>query len=314
MPEEFAERTTHLPELPRAPGAEFIARELTGDLHCARCQYNLRGLSILSVCGECGLPVKASILALVDPHADELQPIEHPRLVQIGVLLWTFAAFCAAVLNWAVRATEFSERFFGIIVDVVPLSWFYIGSLFASGFGAIALIRPHAGLERRNVQRAMLGVLCYAPLIAAAWFIFFRIDPYEYFIYSSTANISMPRVALRGVFGLSLIAMVLLLRPNALILAHRSVLVRLGRVDRQPLRALAAAAGIALIGDLTLLIQSQFSGPIANLLFTIGVILVAAGSFLLTVALWGVTLDAWRIRRVIMAPGIGLTDIFDDRT
>ncbi|MBX3322679.1 MAG: hypothetical protein KF757_06780 [Phycisphaeraceae bacterium] len=271
-------------------------------------------MSILSVCGECGLPVKASILALVDPHADELQPIEHPRLIQIGVLLWTFAAFCAAVLNWVIRACEFSERFFGISADVVPLSRFYIGSLIASGLGAIAIIRPHAGLDRRNVRRAILGVLCYAPLIAAAWYMFFRIDPYEYYVYSSTTEMPMLRIALRLVFGISLIAMVLLLHSNALILAHRSVLVRSGRVDRQPLRALAAAAGIALIGDLTLLIQTQFSGPITNLLYTVGVILVAAGSFLLTVALWGVTLDAWRIRRVIMAPGIGLTDIFDDRT
>ncbi len=32
------------------------------DLHCARCQYNLRGLAIDSVCPECGHPIRHSLL------------------------------------------------------------------------------------------------------------------------------------------------------------------------------------------------------------------------------------------------------------
>ncbi|MBL8760751.1 MAG: hypothetical protein JNL50_05545, partial [Phycisphaerae bacterium] len=54
---------------------ELLARELTGDLRCAKCAYNLKGLSVRSVCPECGLAISATLLAKVDPHAAELRPI-----------------------------------------------------------------------------------------------------------------------------------------------------------------------------------------------------------------------------------------------
>jgi hypothetical protein len=293
-------------------GAEAIERELTGDLHCARCAYNLRGLSVLSVCGECGLPVKATILAIVDPLADELRHIRHPRLIQAGVLLWTFSAFAAAVLLWAVRSDELLQHFFGFGLDQAGMVRAVLVLVAASGLGAIALVRPHAGLGRANIARAAFAIVCYVPLIASLWYVLERIDPFEVAIYAQIGHMPATRIAARAITGLCVMAIVLLLRPNALTLAYRSVLVRTGRVDRQPLRALAAAAAVALAGDGVHVIQSYVAGPFGDLLFVLGVALIATGSFLLTVGLWGVTLDAWRIRRVIMAPGIGLTDIFSE--
>src|SRR5436190_23878239 len=67
-----------------------LGRQLRGDLPCVACGYNLKGLSIRSVCPECGTPVRATILSVVDPHAAELTPIRLPALVALGLL------FCAA--------------------------------------------------------------------------------------------------------------------------------------------------------------------------------------------------------------------------
>src|SRR5690606_27754218 len=61
-----------------------IARQLKGDLLCIGCGYNLRGLSIREMCPECGIPVRATILGVIDPMADELAPIPRPRLVATG--------------------------------------------------------------------------------------------------------------------------------------------------------------------------------------------------------------------------------------
>ena len=71
---------------PRA-WASVLASELTGDLPCVRCGYNLRGLSIREHCPECDAPVRATILALVDPRASELKPLRRPRLTGWGLVL-----------------------------------------------------------------------------------------------------------------------------------------------------------------------------------------------------------------------------------
>lgn len=296
-------------------GTADLARELTGDLHCARCGYNLRGLSVLSMCAECGLPVKATILAIVDPHADELREIRRPRVTQVGILMWTGAAFLAAVCLWGIRAEEVLNRFFDVSGDVEWLARAAVWLAAASGVGALVLVRPHEGIERRDVTSAVCGVLCYVPMVLAMWWMLFRIDAASLAVYATLSEVPAERSALRLVFGVSVIGITLLLRSNALKLAYRSVLVRTGRVDRQPLRALAAAAGVGMVGDLIHLAAPSVlsAGAGRDIAISAGTALIASGSFLLTVGLWGVTLDAWRIRRVISAPGIGLTDIFDDR-
>src|SRR5262245_48877512 len=80
---------------------EAIARELTGDLPCVRCRYNLRGLSVRAPCPECGTPVRATLLAVVDPFAGELQPVSRPRLIVAGLIAWSLGGFGSALCVWA---------------------------------------------------------------------------------------------------------------------------------------------------------------------------------------------------------------------
>jgi hypothetical protein len=294
--------------------ARDLARELTGDLFCARCGYNLRGLSILGVCGECGLPVKATILAVVDPRADEIRDIDRPRLVQAGMILWAGAAFAACIAVAVIRAAEVLERYRlpAYAPRWMPLA--AVGLIVLSGLGSLVLARPHGGFSRRAATRARLGSACYLPLAASVWWVLTRIDAGSAGVYTSVGDIPPQRSALRIAAGLAIIGAALLLRPNALRLALRSVLVRTGRVDRQPMTALAAAAALAMVGDLLHLLVPYAPGGSGDLMAIAGTAAIAAGSFLLTVGLYSLTLDVFRIRPLIAAPGIGLTDIFDEGT
>ena len=297
----------------RARESRDIARELTGDLLCARCGYNLRGLSILGVCAECGLPVKATILAAIDPLADEIREIKHPLVVQWGVILWGLGAFVASVTLWLIRSTEFLDR---LGLDAAFPLWLpqvAVGSVLVSGLGSLVLVHPHDGIRRRDSLRALLGAACYLPLVLAMWAILANVDAGAAAVYARIGDIPPERSILRLVAGASIVGIALLLRPNALRLALRSVLVRTGRVDRQPMTALAAAAGLAMVGDLLHLLVPYAPGGSGDLVFVAGVAAIAAGSLLLTVGLLSLLLDVWRIRPLIAAPGIGLVDIFDEK-
>lgn len=301
------------PPQPSEQDSAGIARELTGDLPCARCGYNQRGLSILGACPECGLPVKATILALVDPKADELKQISHPRVVQLGLLIWTFGAFAACMCVWVLRASQVASDILNFAPFAGPAPWFAMACLVASGAGAAVLVHPHDGIRRRDMGKTLLGVACYFPLTAASWLIIFYIDPTHPSVYGNPTAIPLGRVLLRMVVGVSIIGVALLLRPGAVRLAQRSILVRSGRVDRQPMSALALAAGIAMAGDCIHFIMPYVAGGLSDLVYILGSALIAVGSFLLTVGLFSLTMDAWRVRQVIAAPGIGLVDIFDDK-
>lgn len=298
--------------IPASDGAA-IARELTGDLPCARCGYNQRGLSILGACPECGLPVKATILALVDPQADELKQITRPRLVQAGLLLWTFSAFAACACVWVVRGAQIAADVLGRSPDVGLAAALALWFMAISGLGAMVLVRPHPDLRLRDRIFPALGVACYVPLIVGSWLIMYHVDPGHPSVYGNPTTVPPERTGLRLVIGLSIVGAALLLRPNAVSLAQRSVLMRTGRVDRQPMTALAAAAGVAMAGDLMHFFMPYVGGGLSDLVYIVAAALIAVGSFLLTVGLFSLTMDAWRIRRLIAAPGIGLTDIFDEK-
>jgi hypothetical protein len=96
------------------------------------------------------------------------------------------------------------------------------------------------------------------------------------------------------------------LRPNARLLAARSLLMRMGRVDRQPLRAMAAAIGIAAAGDLIHLLNSRPDWALSRATQSAGNLLIAVGSMLLTVGLVGVLLDTLRLVPVLVRPPLSI--------
>lgn len=302
---------------PRPPSN--LERELAGDLPCVVCRYNLRGVSIRSVCPECGTAVRATILAVVDPHASELQPIRRPLLVVAGLLVWSGAALVGTVACWLPHVAAAWNMLASagrgqVVLESRDIARAVAACVLVSGLGAIALVRPHAGLRRSSVGLAALAVLAYIPL---AWVVA-TIDAGSTGAAASYVRAWTPdpeRTRLRLVMGGLIVLIALGLRPNARVLVARSLALRSGRVDRQTLLALAVAAMVAAAGDAVALLSRQAGGGAGGKveMLRLGAIaLIAMGSALLTLGLAGAMVDCWRIGRAILRPGPTLGEVLGE--
>lgn len=278
-------------ESPRAARVA-LASELAGELRCARCSYDLRGLSIRSVCPECATPVRATLLLVVDPLADELRPIRLPSVAAWGLMAWSVGALVAVVGASVLR----SEAVIGTWLPraVQPwLAWSVVGAVGLSGLGAAgSLLWPHAGIRRALSLAAAAGVALYIPLAIVTLRAVGRRehDP-----------------MLTGLVMVLIAAIIVLLRPVARILQARSFLLRTGQVDRQTMRVLAIVVLIAAAGE-----GAQWAAvdrTWGDLVRPIASLVTAAAWTLFGVGLAGVVADCWRIRGVILQPPLSLAKL-----
>lgn len=283
----------------RGKGAP-IARNLLGDLPCVGCRYNLRGLSISGVCPECATPIRATILAVVDPHAAELKPLTHPRLVACGIVLWTGGAFLALCAAWAWTAGGLLPPGHWLL-HAKPLT---LAGIAVSFLGSLVLIRPQASVARRDTILGGVGSLLYIPLSAT-----FLVSTAHDTAYLSGAKASTDWMLARAAFLLLVSAIAICFRPNARLLVARSLLLRSGRVDRQTLYATAGAAAAGALGTGILWsahLVPQFLLPLR--LAGLGVIIVSA--ILLTIGVFGALVDSVRIARAVLRPSPSPQQLF----
>lgn len=287
-------------------GRSVIARDLGGDLPCARCRYNLKGLSIRAVCPECALPVRATVLAVVDPLAHELRPLKWPGTVAAGLLVWSFAGLGAMAWAWVFVLSELAG-------GSRPEGWRALGPVWLaglSGLGATSLIRPHAMDDfGRGTRAAIVGVLAYVPLCGLMYWVHARLDMGGVPAYGDLAVVDPRRVVARVAINAMIVVIALGLRPNARMLAARSFLMRTGRTDRQTLRALASVLVLCVLGDLLRLGALQFEGGVAQLADQVAQLLVMLGSVLFSLGLVGVCVDCVRLYGVIMEPPLSMQDV-----
>jgi len=307
--------------VPDVSGVDPIARQLTGELMCIGCGYNLRGLSIREVCPECGMSIRATLLGIVDPKAEELEDLASPWIVGNGVVLWSVGALIACISVWMLRINEIVQA--KMNVNLGMGNWVSFAGLLAlcfSGVGAMTLIRPHQrwGVSGRLLSiRAAIGVSAYIPLVLLYWVIYRDVD------FSAPMPLIQPGVNHfeRSLYRLGLFACVLVIvigiRPNALKLAMRSVIVRTGRVDRQSMYALLASFAVAAVGDAFNIVGTLCDGGagmsrlISDLLMQLHVVLVAVGSVLITLGMINIVIDTVRLRPVLLHRGVGLSDVFE---
>lgn len=303
-------------DTPSSQGADstepLIAATLTERLRCAACSYDLRGLSVLDRCPECGMRIATSILAVVDPRAQQFEPIRRPRSVALGLIAWSSGALVAAACAWLQRVAElpglrsepylFGAQAAGVVAMIGALA------IVVSGVGAVALVRPAGHMPARGTRLAAIGVVLFAPLAVAYFVLHGIVDPglpSPYFGRFPDAE----RVLVRGV-ELSLITIVvLLLRQNARELATRSAILRTGRVDRQTMYAVALSAALGIVGDAIRLVAVEAQGATAEVLSIAGVSVVVVASALLTLGLAGVAIDCTRIARALLRSGKRLTSM-----
>ncbi|MFM9996388.1 MAG: hypothetical protein ACKVU4_11380 [Phycisphaerales bacterium] len=296
---------------PRGSGGGRLTRSLAGDLPCVRCRYNLRGLSVVTKCPECGTPVRATILAAVDPYASLLRPIPRRGITALGLLAWAFGALVAAALTWILRLDDLAglDLSIGTTRRLVIASVAGIG---VSGLGAIVFIRPHSGLPRRQVIAAIVGCAAYAGLAWVHGMIHGVYDAVAAAPFLQRDHADPERVKLRLAAGALMLVIVAGLRPNARLLAARSLLLREGRVDRQTMLAMAVVVGVGMVGDALHWASIAMDPAAAVYAVTTGTVLIAVSSMLLTLGLAGVVMDACRIAPVVLEPAPSFTQVFGD--
>jgi len=277
-----------------------LAMLLTGDLPCIGCGYDIRGLSVLSQCPECGLAVRATVLHRVDPGADALRPMPTPWLTSIGILGWTGFGLIAALMLWAPRVSDLLDEISAGAI-VVGAGWatpLALASIVASGVGMVGMIRPIVGVPRSQVVMGVAALALY-PLIALSVHRVAALSmgspPYL------AADPSPARITWRLTAAAAAAAMLLLIRPSARELVKRSLVLRTKRVDRQTIYATVGALGVTALGDVLRLIGASGLGP-EDWLSWVGGLVVLVGSVLVTLALGGAALDGWRIAHSILAP------------
>jgi hypothetical protein len=290
-----------------APGE--VARQLTGDLPCVVCKYNLRSLSIRHVCPECGTPVRVTLLAVVDPFATVLQPVYFPRVVAVGLVLWSAAALGAALMTWIQRFRDVYNSLSSTELPPGPWAVLGTGMIIASAVGALALIRPHARIPIWQSIAAAAGIACMLGLAVAYEWLNLHFDPRH-----SRPFIEAPvglgfRVWFRLFMAALMVGAIVGLRTNARLLAARSLVLRMGRTDRQTMLAMVGALFVAAIGDAVRLVAMELREPLAPALSTTGTILIALGSLLFTLGLVGVLKDSIKIALVVLRPPAALGDL-----
>lgn len=292
--------------------APLLARQLTGALPCLVCRYDLRGLSVRAVCPECGTPVRATILAKVDPYAGVLRPLDRPRLTAAGFVLWAAAALVATGLTWSLRIADAYAAFSGIpgarLEGVVLAATICI---VLSGLGSLVLIRPHSGIARWQSWAAAAGAVATFAMAGLYWRLHGGFDMAHLPPYFTGDRAPPERTLLRLLVGSVLLVILVGLRPNARLLAARSLLLRMGRVDRQTMLAMVAALGIAAAGDALHLLASLEPGGegLVRILAIGGEALIAVGSMLLTVGVLGMAVDNWRVAPVLLRPPLAMGEV-----
>jgi len=293
--------------------AADVERELKGDLPCVQCRYNLRGISVRGSCPECGTPIRVTILARVDPYAPVLRPITLPRLTAGGLFLWTGGAASAALLTWVIRIEDFVRQVARpeIVERLIPPHSLASASVFAilcSALGALVLIRPHGGIAPRQSLFALVGVLAMLGVAFAHACVQIEFDESHARPYVTLEVLLPERTLWRLGLGALAVLSLVSLRPNARLLAARSLLLRMGNVDRQTMLAMVGALGVSATGDgLHLIARALGDGGTAQVLGMIGTFLIAVGSMLFTVGLFGMLVDAVRVAGAVARPPLSMS-------
>jgi len=294
-----------------ADSFQTLDRRLAGSMPCIECGYELQGMSVRGHCPECGLAVRATILYIVDPHAEAFQPMRNPRLAGGALVIAALSGVIGALGVWILRLIDAASQGgappeWTRVVSFVPPS----SALVAGLAMAVGLVNPVRGGPWWRPALASLATVLFAPLIWLLWRLHVVYDPQHFPPYFEV-DAQPPRIALRVGIHATLLTILLLFRPTGRRLVARSLVLRTGRVDRQTLIATAGAIVLTTVGDLLRLASLHASPALGTLLGPVGTVVVAVGSVLITLGLLGAAIDCWRINRAISRPAPSLRQVLD---
>lgn len=242
--------------------------------------------------------------------ASELRPLHRPRFTAWGVTLWATAALLAVVCVWVLRVADLAptvvshDRLLDLAAWGVPC----LAAL--SGLGAVVLISPHGGIPAARQLSAAAGVAMYVPLCVLLWMLHVGMDRQVPPGYFEDIPADSGRAMLRLGIAILLANVIMFLRPNARMLAARSLLMRSGRVDRQTMLALAAVLVVGVVGDALHLFSAFLPrDDLRQLLKASGDLIILVGSILFTLGVVNAMVDCWRLRGVLAEKPLTLSGL-----
>ncbi len=291
---------------------QAIGLSLSGPMPCISCGYDLQGLSVVGLCPECGSAVRATILAKIDPQAEELAPLLTPRLTAYGLAGGVIAGCVATVLAWLIRGGDAYEHFLHMEAPAVltgaPIRWAVLAFIAFAGLCTLAVVRPVRTTTPAQIIASLLALPFLGVAIWAMHRILFVIDAARgapYFV----AQPAVDRIGMHLLVTASIILALLFIRPAARRLARRSMAMRAGRLNRQTVLAMCGALLLTAVGDGLRLCTLSASAGFDDALDIAGSLLIVVGSLLFTLGAVLTAIDAVRVARVLARPTRSLRDI-----
>ncbi|MEM7227843.1 MAG: hypothetical protein AAF432_03415 [Planctomycetota bacterium] len=281
----------------------YDAMVVSKSLACRGCDYDLRGLRSVGVCPECSLDVWRSVLKSIDETAPWRGALRNPRAVGDGLLLIVGGMLASAALLfvYAVRARLLLWRGNAGVLSHLP----DMPDLMLLIFGLIAcigavLLKPRGGAR----WSLMLGV---TPLIVGTlgwstiWFVTTIRDGASLRAISNPLTICLMLLMVLLVFAG--------LRHVFSIIGQRSVAYRRSKSGKQGLESMTVALLAGMIGEC--IRQLAIRDLLPSTVGSVGTAVRWVCALMLLVGFVYLFVNAWWIRREILAPRPGFNDVLE---
>ncbi len=280
-----------------------IARDLT----CRTCGYQLRGVSALGRCPECGTETMASIVVAADPALREIVRLASPRRTGLALLATTALMSLAVLVQMAGPLVqivqEATDRPGPMAARLHTAGWWAAsGLLLLASIASLAIAPRSEALLRAEWRRhrlgLSLGLFLWAVAMAAlpsglGWRSGTMPTPFILCIVTAWQLLS----ALAPLWGL---------RSILSVLGRRSRHWREARQGRQSVDALLVAGAGVLVFSTAAPMMAIYR---LEELRTLAMLLAVASGAILAFGLGYLVMNAWWIARALVRPPVLLTEI-----
>jgi len=279
----------------------MVLHPISQDLACRTCGYQLRGLSALGRCPECGAEAMASIATAVDPALRAFVRLASPARTASSLLLvvslMSLAVLVQLVAPVVAVIQEVTDRPGPQAAQLMPLGWWIAAALLTLASIASLAIAPlsepllRAEWGRRRIALSA-GLLLWAIAIVALPFAFgWRPGgsyPSSFVLIITTAWQLLSALApLSG------------LREIVTRLGRRCQRWRHARQGRQSVDALLAAGAGVLVFSTAVPIMASYR---FDSLETMALLLAGSSAAILALGLAYLVVNAWWIARALVRP------------
>ncbi|MDP7004817.1 MAG: hypothetical protein QF718_01215 [Phycisphaerales bacterium] len=289
---------------PKSPIASDLTQmRVALSLQCSRCGYDIRNLAADGDCPECGKPIRLTIIEVVDPTTQRLEPIHNQKLIAnsiFGIVFFYFLSTILAVLVLVTTAPD-SLPIPDSVRQIPQTGFMWISS--ACGFVSLLNLVPIIKMCKSNKLHGCKQGIAMTFLGLAIW---------------SVSMILIAIVLLSGQFNTTSVTMILeicvpVIAAALVFSGFRKLVPRLGQRSRafrqaqgsrQRMNDLLAALVVVIIGRVLIAVSPEESN-----LSMFGLIITVMSLTLIVVGLGYLLRNVLWIRKALITPPPALTEL-----